>query len=142
MSTKVRIWKKQEKRIVKLLYRKGLIEEFQLSDLYWAEYTLLHKRKRKHGRKYRFNKYAPEIHFSTIDYWGECDEHSLVSSVIDRLYWENINDDLDKCDLELKGYPKSTFNCKGRNWFINYLQSLPTKRNDCKINAVLYFNYT
>ena len=139
MSTKFRVWKKQEKRIVKLLYRKGLLNDFKLSELYWEEYKLLHKRKRKHKRVYKFDKYAPEIHYSTVDYWGECDEHSLVDYVLDKLYWENAVE--NTATEESFGYPDSAFKYKGRNWFINYLKQLPTKRTDSRINAVLFYNY-
>lgn len=39
-----RVWNKQEKRIVRLLYRKGF--DIDLSNLYWASY-------KKTGKKYR-----------------------------------------------------------------------------------------
>lgn len=141
MSTKLRIWKKQEKRIVKLLYKKGFLETFKLSKLYWEEFHPLHRKKKriKNGIKYGGNVYAPEIHYSTVDYWGECDEHSLVAYIIDLLYWENAIENTVTEDSF--GYPDSDFKFKGRLWFINYLESLPTKRTDSKINKLLYLCY-
>lgn len=135
MSTKLRIWKKQEKRIVKLLYKKGLLFDYKLSDLYWNYYKVINKTKRKHGRKYKFSKYAPELHYSTVDYWGECDEHSLVGYIIDYLYWENVIE--NTVTEESFGYPESSFKFKGRLWFIRYLELLPTKINNSKINKLL-----
>lgn len=46
MDKEIQIWKKQEKRIVRLLYRKGLLSDFKLSELYWEEYHRLRSRKK------------------------------------------------------------------------------------------------
>jgi hypothetical protein len=130
---KIRTWKKQEKRIVKLLYQKGLID-IKLDQLYWESYKVFKTSKRKHGRKYRKSIFLPEIHFATRDYWGETDEHSLVDSVLDGLWWENIIDD----DIDWEEYnPESSFKYKGRIWFIKYLKSLPTIKKDSKINLII-----
>ena len=86
MDKEIQIWKKQEKRIVRLLYRKGLLSDFKLSELYWEEYHRLRSRKKKHSRKYKNSVYAPEVHYSTTDYWGECDEHSVVGHVKEKLF--------------------------------------------------------
>jgi hypothetical protein len=78
----------------------------------------------------------PEIHFSTSDYWGESDEHSVVDVVLERLYWEHIdttNFDPNSYDE----YPVSTFPRMTRGQFIKYLKGLPTKVGDNKIKKVL-----
>jgi ribosomal protein S8 len=74
MTPKVkRKWVKEEKQIVYLLYRKGFLKDFKVSDFYWAEYRLK-KRKtyktktnRYDGKRYRFSIYMPEVHYSTTD---------------------------------------------------------------------------
>jgi hypothetical protein len=138
-----RRWIKQEKQIVYLLYRKGFIKgEWKLEDLYWAEYKWLNKKcyktkpNRYEGKRYRFPIYMPEVHYCTTDYWGESDEHSIVSSIKEMLYWSNI----DTTDWESElGYPKSNFKNLTREQFIKYLKNLPTKVADRKINKVVKF---
>ncbi len=130
MRSGIKKWLKDEKRIVRLLYRKGLIQH-KVGDLYWAAY-------RRSGRFYRNGEhkhtiYLPEVHYATSDYWGECDEHSLVDSISEEFYWNNLLPDEEYSD----DYPKSSFKFKGRTWFIKYLRGLKTVRNDSKINKVL-----
>lgn len=134
-----RVWNKHEKRIVRLLYRKGLID-MDISELYWESY-------RRSGKRYRNKKFTygkldnrlDEIHFATFDYWGECDEYGLVSWIIEQLTWDNVPDELNDpmADDLWEVYHQSTFKYKGRRWFIRYLKSLPTVRCDSKINKVL-----
>jgi hypothetical protein len=138
-----RRWIKEEKQIVELLYKKGFIKgEFKLEDLYWESYNWFNKKCYKtkpnpyDGKRYRFPIYMPEIHFSTSDYWGESDEHSVVDVVLERLYWEHIdttNFDPNSYDE----YPVSTFPRMTRGQFIKYLKGLPTKVGDNKIKKVL-----
>jgi hypothetical protein len=137
-----RRWIKEEKQIVELLYKKGFIKgEFKLEDLYWASYNWYNKKcyKTKYnsydGRKYKHPVYMPEIHFCTSDYWGEYDEHSVVSVVLDSLYWEHV--DTTNWDSDSGEYPKSTFPRMTRGQFIKYLKGLPTKVGDNKINKIL-----
>lgn len=135
MSTKLRLWKKQEKQIVKLLYRKGLLD-FKLEQLYWESFHVLNIQKRKHGNKHKRHIYAPELYFSTIDYWGEGNEYSVVSSIAEAFYWDNIIDpEIYNVKIE------SSFSYNSRPQLINYLKTLPTKRIDSKINKVLKLNY-
>jgi hypothetical protein len=138
-----RKWIKEEKRIVSLLYKKGFLKDFKVEDLYWAEYhwhnrKLYKSRSNKcdeDGEIYRYPIYMPEIHYCTTDYWGESDEHSIVSHVKERLYWEHV--DNTNWDPEYD-YPKSTFNMRmTRLQFIKYLKKLPTIVPDNKINRVL-----
>lgn len=127
-----RKWVKQEKRIVKLMYRKGLIDHY-LEMLSWGELTCLDSK-----RKNMF-VYLPEIVYWTCDYWGEWDEHRLVDGVIDDIIWS----DADYEELEGVYNPyglieKSKYiHLKSRKRFIEYLESLPTVRNDHKINWIL-----
>ena len=118
-----RQWIKEEKRIVYLLYRKGLLKDFKIEDLYWAEYHWFRGKKYKSrtnsydGKRYRYPVYMPEIHYFYTDYWGEGDED-----------WDSTSDE----------FPKSTFNMSmTRRQLIKYLESLPTKIKDKKINKVL-----
>ncbi len=137
MTPKIkRRWIKEEKRIVYLLYRKGLLKDFKVSDFYWAEYNWLGKRLRKSkNNQYRFPIYMPEVHYYTTDYWGESDEHSIVSYVLDMLHWQHV--DMDNWDDTSGEWPKSTFKRMNRNQFIHYLKQLPTVVPDNKINKVL-----
>jgi len=132
-----RLWIKQEKRTVKLLYRKGLIDsDIKIKDLYWAEYHTTKKTYRSKNKKYKFTEYMPQVFFGTSDYWGEWNDHSIVDNVLNGLYWQYaIPSDTDNGD-----YPKSTFNYKGRQWFIDYLNKLPTINFDNKINKLLRIN--
>jgi hypothetical protein len=109
-----RRWIKEEKQIVKLLYKKGFIKgQFKLEDLYWASYHWYNRKcyKAKYnshdGRRYKHPLYMPEVHFCTSDYWGEYDEHSVVGAVLDSLYWEHV--DTTNWDSDSGEYPKSTF---------------------------------
>jgi hypothetical protein len=137
-----RQWIKEEKRIVELLYRKGFIKgEWKLDDLYWAEFHWYQRKcyKTKYnsydGKRYRFPVYMPEIHFMTTDYWGESDEHSIVDSIKQTLWWEHI--DTKNWDETSGEYPESTFPNMNRRQFIQYLKKLPTKVGDNKINKIL-----
>lgn len=137
-----RQWIKEEKRIVSLLYRKGLLKDFKIEDLYWAEYHWFRGKKYKSrtnsydGKRYRYPVYMPEIHYFYTDYWGEGDEYSVVSCALENLYWSNIDD--EDWDSTSDEFPKSTFNMSmTRRQLIKYLESLPTKIKDKKINKVL-----
>lgn len=129
-----RKWVKDEKRIVYLSYIKGFLKDFKVDDLYWAEYKWVNKKKYKTG-KYKFPVYMPEVHYCSVDYWGEADEHNIVSCVLEILYWGNIDTiDWDESSGE---FPKSKFKPKSRKDIIKYLDSLPTVIGDKKINKVL-----
>jgi hypothetical protein len=125
--TPVRTFKKQEKIIVTLLYKKGYIEKKQIPELYWAEFFRTNRTKKGSKKsKNKFHTYFPEIHYCSVDYWGEADEHSIVNEVLDNLLWSNV--------VEENGpHTKSSFMYKGRVWFIRYLRSLPTVNSDNKI---------
>lgn len=132
-----RQWIKEEKRIVSLLYRKGLLKDFKITDFYWAEYHWFRSRKYKSKRtKYSFPIYLPEVHYCTTDYWGESDEHSIVSTILDHLYWSNIDE--ENFDPTSGEWLKSTFNKRmTRKQFIKYLEKLPTKVSDRKLDKMI-----
>ena len=131
-----RLWIKQEKRIVKLLYRKGFLKDFKVKDLYWQEYNWYTKKKYKSKySKYSYPVYMPEVHYMTTDYWGEADEYSIVETIKEHLWWEHA--DTENWDEDSGDWPKSAFPKMTRGQFIKYLEKLPTKVNDNKINKVL-----
>lgn len=134
MKNEIRRWVKQEKRIVKLLYKKGLLTNFKIEELYWAEYKWLRKKRYKGKSGYKFPLYMPEIHFGTTDYWGEGDEHSLVDSFLEEIYWKHI--DYNNWDETSGEYPKSNMKLN-RVQLLMYLKGLPTKINDNKIKRIL-----
>lgn len=131
MKKHIKKWIKDEKRIIKLMYRKGLLD-FDIDELYWESY---------HPSKYKYDvsygriptEYYPEVHFSQIDYWGECDEYGVSDTVQEGLYWDNIIGEVHDYD----GIPPSTYKKKTRKDLIVYLSGLPTVINDSKINKVL-----
>lgn len=115
-----------------------------ISELYWESYRRFGKRYK--NKKFTYGKldnYLDEIYFATFDYWGECDEHGLVSWIIKQLTWNNIpNQFYDPMADDLwEVYNQSNFKFKGRRWFMRYLKSLPTVRCDSKINKVLKIKY-
>lgn len=116
MRNKVRIHIKQEKQIVKLLYKKGLLNKKEVESLYWAAYSRL-TRPKKSKEKYRISIYLPEIHFCSYDYFGEADEHSIVSAKTE--YGNNFK------------------NVRSRRKIIQSLKCLPTIVFDNKIREVL-----
>lgn len=137
-----RVWNKQEKQIVRLLYRKGFISPESTKEYYWESFKRSGKRYRPSNKRYsgrKYDGYLDEVHYSTTDYWGEVDEHPLVDGVINHLAWEGVPEDLSQVDNDdmWKVLDTSSFQYKGRKWFIKYLKSLPTVRCDSKINENL-----
>lgn len=136
-----RRWVKEEKRLVYLMYRAGLLATFpKIEELYWKEYHSLKKTyKSKNvngdGRRYKFSIYMPEIHYCTTNYWGESDEHSIVDHVWQGLYWTHIDEaNYDPTSFE---YPNSLAPKMTRLQFIKYLKTLSVKVEDKKIKKVL-----
>ena len=58
------------------------------NELYWAAYKRKPNKKRKKSQGgYKINlQYYTELYYSTVDYFGECDEHSLISMIRDMLF--------------------------------------------------------
>jgi len=129
---------KDEKRILKLMYKKGIFEQLgiKLDNLGW-EYLLYGKRKRrrKDKNKYAFRECLPELHEFTQDYWGEGDSHSVVGILKDNIYFGST----DIYDYDEDGFPINSKFPK-TNDVINYLLKLPTVNNDSKFNRFLKRN--
>lgn len=119
--------KKEEKRLVRLLYKKGLLKDFKLKDLYWNAYSILRTKKRKHGRKHKSTVYLPEVHFCKTDYWGESDEYSIASHI-----YHNFEYSINYGDFESPIIIRYS-----RIQRIKMLQKLPTVVNNNKIRKVL-----
>lgn len=125
---------KDEKRIIKLMYKKGAFEllYLELKDLYWEE-EICGKRHRRRGRdknRYRYKDYLPQLHLHTTDYWGEGNNHSIVDFYKQYFYYE-LNEPFDEF-----GDPINKIRLTNK-FIINYLSKLPTKHNDSKINRLL-----
>lgn len=127
-----RQWVKEEKITMRLLYKKGLLEGFKIKDLYWQEYYYTKKHCKTKGG-FCHCIYMPEVYYSTTDYWGETDEHSVVDHVKQDLYWGAV----DVSEMDEDGLPQSKFPRMNRRQFIAYLKRLPTKVNDRRINTIL-----
>lgn len=133
----IRTWVKQEKRIVKLAYKKGLLKDFKTDDFYWQEYRSSgRKERRRNGKKYSFTIYLPEIHYCVFDYWGEADEYSVVESIRQQLHWDNLTEPPSD---ENGGWGVSEIDGLSRQELIEYLKKLPTVINDSKINEPLRY---
>lgn len=126
----LRKWVKDEKRLIKLLYQKGFLESsYSVDRIYWAAYKRSGKRVKCRGKKYA--EWLPELHYCTRDYWGEYDEHGVVDSVLDNIYWtDGIYNEA------LNTYTPST-NITSREKLMAHLMTLPTVIKDSKINKVL-----
>lgn len=126
ISKKHRVSVKQEKVILKLLYRKGFAvfgldpNKWDLTDLFWEWYDDLHPM-----------TYYP---IGCYDELGErqfiidvCDSIE-VDMCIDRKAFEYMDSDIDMSKM-----------VRFKSWksFIKYLRSLPTVKHDSKINKLL-----
>ncbi len=129
---------KDEKRILKLMYKKGFFETLgiNLENVAW-EYLLYGKRQRriKGKNKYAFRECLPELHVWTQDYWGEGDSSSVIGILKDHIYFGNT----DIYDYDEDGFPLNS-KFPETNDVINYLLKLPTKNNDSKFNKFLIRN--
>jgi hypothetical protein len=134
MSTDIRRWIKEEKQLVRLLYRKGFLSR-KVNDLYWAEYHFTGKKIKYKGCKFSHTLYFPEVHYCTVDYWGEADEHSIVDELFQTLWWDHA--ETSNWDNTSGEWPTSSFKIVSRRKLIKYLRKLPTKISDNKINKIL-----
>lgn len=135
-----RVWNKQEKQIVRLLYRKGLL---QICLIYIGRHIERQESRYKNkGSSFIWRGYLDEVYYCTWNYWGECDEHPLIDEIIDNLIEKGIPDSVfEDCGYDYyKAIKHSSFQYKGRRWFIKYLKGLPTVRCDSKINKLLKIN--
>lgn len=126
----LRKWVKDEKQLIKLLYQKGfLVGDLSPERIYWNAFKRTGK-KYRYG-KHKFSSYYPELHYCTVDYWGEADEHSVVDAVIDNFYWTNGTYDEETCVYA------PTSKILSREALMKHLKNLPTVIKDSKINTVL-----
>ena len=133
MKKYIRKHLKDEKRILKLMYKKGITE--QLSDNFreygWESLCRGKKGRRRNGAKYIFTDYLPEFHLFTVDYWGECDSHSIVSVCRDNIMMK----DAEYCQID--GWSNMNMTVRSAKGLIDYLSKLPTVRNDSQFNKCL-----
>ncbi|MDH6308093.1 hypothetical protein M2451_002612 [Dysgonomonas sp. PFB1-18] len=126
---------KRDKRMLRLLYRKGLLDAWMDSHIHWAAYRSFNN---------RFNKnhlYHIEPYYWIEDYWGEGDERELISDVIDNHIWETLNPKDEHFNVEREFYKWHKEHSSFKK-MMNYLHSLPTKRRDSGINKYLKINLT
>lgn len=149
-------WVKQEKRIIRALYRAGMLNSF-LQDwrgrpqepkdtFYWESYKRLHRGPYPLSRlliptgermSFRAAKhpYIPEVFVALQDYYGDADEKGLC----------DIAHYFDLCDCPMPPDFDDPFpRChhrraieKSRDSLVRFLERLPVARNDHKINRVL-----
>jgi hypothetical protein len=125
---------KDEKRILKLMYKKGIFEllHIDLNDLSW-EILLDGKRQRKRKGKWGYRDFLPELHVWSQDYWGEGDSRSVVD-YFKSYYWFEF-----ATEREEDGYPIS-HKYPTTKFLIEYLIKLPTKNSNSKFNKFLILN--
>jgi hypothetical protein len=123
---------KDEKRILKLMYKKGIINELvnDIEDCGWA-YLLKGNRQRSRNGSFNFYDYLPEFHLHTTDYWGDGDSRSLVNVFRENIMMANA----DFCVV--KGLIKVNKSVEDAKGLIKYLNSLPTTIRDNKFNKYL-----
>lgn len=134
MKKYIRKWVKDEKRLIKLFYQKGLID-MSIHDLYWNEYRQGKRGRKRGGKKFAFNDYMPELHYCSRDYWGECDEHAVIPRIIEGMRFDKLTEEPDY--EKNGGWGVSYFDGKSRAWWIKYLKSQPTVNRSSAINKVL-----
>jgi hypothetical protein len=130
LRKRIKRFKKEERLIVKLALRKGLINKDKANELAWQEFTQACKsrtpRKLTNGNNYRPKLYYPELMYTTFDYWGEGSEHSVVGDI--NYHYFLIQNPID----EETGHfhtPEGKFNKVTRIGLIKWLRSLPDRRN-------------
>lgn len=133
MKKYIRKHLKDEKRILKLMYRKDIFKllDIDIKSVDW-EYLYKGRKGRKGIRrsKYGISDYLPELHTYWQDYWGEGDSKSVISCLRDYLYWEKAQ------HFDETGFPLDTKYLKSDE-LIKYLSELPTKIHDSKFNTIL-----
>lgn len=138
MSKLIRKHLKDQKRIIKLMYQKGMFEylEIDFDSLGWEDdYRRKKATRLRFGKTYKsvFN-YLPELHVYWSDYWGEGDSISIVKQCRNALWFDN------SVNVDENGFPNS--DPMSNKELIGYLEKLPTKVFDSKINKVLKRDYS
>lgn len=114
-----RLWLKQEKRLVKLMYEKGLIP-VEIEELFWHRFYIGCDRM----------KYLDDMCFEKDDYPNIVVVRILLSLYANRFHSDSQNAVIRYCYAQ-RFYGHSV---KG---LIEVLERMPTKRRDHKINKVL-----
>lgn len=138
MKKYIRKHLKDEKRILKLMYYKGIfkIMKINLESIAWEELLRGNKQRKGIGRqKYGGHDYLPELHVYTSDYYGECDSLSLINCYHEYLYYKDCYPDADGIGLI------SNSQMKTRSQLIQHLSKLPTVNKNSKINYILKRNH-
>lgn len=127
---------KDEKRILKLMYKKGIFEllHINLKDLGWEYLTAGRKQRKRNGDRFKYRDYLPELHVYSVDYWGEGESNGVVEYFKSYLFWETAED----IDVE-SGWPINSMKLDNKN-IILYLNKMPTVKNDSKFNKYLKNN--
>lgn len=114
--------KKEYKRLIKLLYKKGYITKY-FGEIKTKDYF------------YWENYYEQErLYYCELDYWGEAYEIDIARCIIENEIYSNFND-LENTKL-LFSKKRCIFN-GSYNEIINFLSKLPNKVNNHKINLFL-----
>lgn len=124
MKKKLLISRKHEKRVIKLLYRKGLLKEYDLKYMYWTD-TYISRRNQPLHLWYEI----PETYHYSESYAEE-----LICLIHHDLYDAHVIGDTDWDGPE---WPESTYRRKGNRRFIKYLKKLPSVVFDHRINKLL-----
>ena len=119
--------KKHYKRLVKLMYRKGILEadNVKIEDCVWDEC---------YGNGMDTKDYGPALYMFTTDYWGEGDqdlidynlEFILLTKEENRVWTENEHD-WDHFPNRLRGI-KTTLG------FIKIIEKMPDVKRNKKFN--------
>ena len=114
--------KKEYKRLIKLLYKKGYITKY-FGEIKTKDYF------------YWENYYGQErLYYCELDYWGEADEFDIARCIIENEIYSNFND-LENTKL-LFSKKRCIFNGNYKE-IIKFLSKLPNKINNHKINLFL-----
>lgn len=124
---------KDEKRILKLMYRTGWIDELapDLASLEWVErYTSKRVRRRK-NKKISFPLTEKKLHVTSSDYWGEISSSSIVCYCREAISMQ----DAQYCPF--KGWHGVNVSVRTSKGLISYLEELPILKNDSLFNKYL-----
>lgn len=120
-SKRQRWYIKRQKRLIKLMYKKGLLNDYPLNSLRWVDHR--------------------------IPYLGKCvycfgDTYiPITGDIISELKYDHLPEYLpDSFDCQYDDMREfSTFHSETYSILIKSLKGLPTLRSDSKINKILIF---
>ena len=85
-----RVFKKHSVIMAKLALKSGIIKPDFFNGLYLESYRRKKNKKRGYSKYNIKIQYYTELYYSSVDYWGECDEHSLISYIFDVFFWDLV----------------------------------------------------